>query len=121
MADEPREGDQPLPVPNDGPSMHDLVIEDLAKCLAPSRQKDAACALLLERKRIGLERYNSLLQAGNGRNWHRDLTEELGDAAVYARQGRVELEVETELDEIYWSILHLLCRVAEHEARRSAS
>lgn len=63
------EHDQPLPVPTDGPSMHDLVAADLA-----------------DRKALGLRKYGSLLQAYNGRSAIRDLYEELLDATVYARQ-----------------------------------
>lgn len=81
-----RPGDQPLPVPNGGPSMHDLVIADL-ECWPESDEVLAAVrGLLEERKRTGLERYGALLQAGNGRDARRDLLEELADAAVYARQ-----------------------------------
>lgn len=89
-AEHPRPGDQQLPVPNDGPSMHDLVVSDL-DCWPESDETLAAIrALLEERKRIGLERYGSLLQAGNGRDARRDLIEELADAVVYAHQVHVE-------------------------------
>lgn len=82
-----RPGDQQLPVPNDGPSMHDLVIADLQRYPASSDpERQAVIDLLAARKRIGLERYGSLLQARNGRDARRDLLEELADAAVYARQ-----------------------------------
>lgn len=86
MADELRPGDQPLPVPNDGPSMHDLVIADLEDWAVASSEAETVRALLAERKRIGLERYGSVLQARNGRNARRDLLEELADAVVYGRQ-----------------------------------
>jgi hypothetical protein len=67
--------------------MHDLVIEDLERYPARSDpERRAVIALLAERKRVGLERYGSLLQAGNGRDARRDLLEELADAAVYAKQ-----------------------------------
>ena len=92
MADEPREGDQPLPVPNNGPSMHDLVIEDLDRWPVRSSVRDGIRELLAERKRIGFERYGSYLQAGNQRDWLRDLREELADALVYARQGLEEAD-----------------------------
>ena len=63
------ETDQQLPIPNDGPSIHDLVAEDLA-----------------DRKRHGLRKYNSLLQAFNGRSALQDAYEECLDLAVYLRQ-----------------------------------
>ncbi len=61
--------EQPMPLPNDGPSMHDLVCQDM-----------------MARKALGLSRYGSLLQANNGRDALRDLYEELLDAACYIRQ-----------------------------------
>jgi transcriptional regulator with XRE-family HTH domain len=93
MPEQPRPGDQPLPVANDGPSMHDLVIEDLDRWPVSSSTQVAIRELLAERKRLGLERYGSLLQRGNGRDWLRDLREECADALVYARQGLEELGV----------------------------
>lgn len=59
----------PVPVPNDGPSMHDLVCQDITA-----------------RKAFGLARYGSLLQAGNGRDSLRDAYEEVLDLACYLRQ-----------------------------------
>jgi len=68
MSDE-YDGTQPLPVPNDGPSMHDLVIQDIQ-----------------ERKAFGLRKYGALLQVNNGRDALQDLYDELLDAIVYVRQ-----------------------------------
>jgi hypothetical protein len=62
-----RPGDQPLPIPNENPSTHDLAI-----------------ARLQARKELGLSRYGSLLQGFNGRSFLKDLIEELIDAVVYA-------------------------------------
>lgn len=73
MAEELRDGDQPLPVPNSGDSMHDRAIERLERAIARLR----------DRKGIGFERYDSLLQEFNGRDYLRDLAEELGDATAY--------------------------------------
>jgi hypothetical protein len=81
-----RPGDQQLPVPNDGPSMHDLVIADLGGWPESMSARNAIRDLLAARKRLGLERYGSILQSHNGRDAKRDLSEELADAAVYARQ-----------------------------------
>lgn len=61
--------EQPMPIPNSNPSVHDLVTADIA-----------------ERRRIGLERYNSLLQAHNGRDALWDAYEEVLDLACYLRQ-----------------------------------
>jgi hypothetical protein len=69
------ETDQVAPIPNDGPSMHDLVAADM-----------------MERKAHGLRKYNSLLQAFNGRSALRDAYEEVLDLAVYLRQALEEQE-----------------------------
>jgi hypothetical protein len=106
-----RPGDQQLPVPTGGPSMHDLVIQDLVHWPPPAAEKEAVAALLAARKQLGLDRYGSLLQAGNQRDWRRDLSEELADAAVYARQGLEELGAGPEHDtltEAYNQIVDLL-------------
>ena len=84
-----RPGDQPLPVPNDGPSMHDLVCEDL-KHRPWLLQAGAVAVDVQARKLLGLERYDSLLQAHNGRDALLDLYEELLDAVAYARQVQEE-------------------------------
>lgn len=66
--------DQVAPIPNDGPSCHDLVMEDLTA-----------------RKQFGLRKYNSLLQPNNGRSMLQDAYEEVLDLAVYLR-GALEEE-----------------------------
>lgn len=66
--------DQVAPVPNDGPSCHDLVRADLEA-----------------RKEFGFNKYQSLLQPFNGRSFLQDVYEELLDAAVYIR-GLIEEE-----------------------------
>jgi hypothetical protein len=108
-----RPGDQQLPVPNDGPSMHDLVITDLGVWTVPHRE--AVQDLLLKRKRVGFERYGSYLQSGNKRDWWRDLAEELADAAVYAKQGICELgdDAPAELGQVYRLILRALSRAVK--------
>lgn len=69
-----RPGDQPLPTPGHGESMHDLVAE-----------------ILQARKEIGIERYNSILQAFNGRDAGQDAIEEVLDLSVYLMQWNVEM------------------------------
>jgi hypothetical protein len=68
-----RPGDQPLPVPNELPTIHDLVMDDVHA-----------------RKVLGTERYGQALQPFNGRDVLRDAYEELLDAAVYMRQAMYE-------------------------------
>ena len=60
---------EPPPKPNGLPSMHDLVMQDMA-----------------ERRKFGFDKYKSLLQPFNGRDPLKDLYEELLDATVYVRQ-----------------------------------
>lgn len=67
---------QPDPTPNESPSMHDLVSEDLQK-----------------RKEFGLAKYGTALQANNGRDALQDAYEEVLDLAVYLRQAIEERKV----------------------------
>ena len=60
---------EPNPVPNSNPSIHDLVVKDIE-----------------DRKRFGLEKYGTLLQAGNGRKGLVDAYQEILDLVVYLRQ-----------------------------------
>lgn len=61
-----RKDTQAPPIPNDGPSMHDYVIEEVRK-----------------RKELGLREYGTLLQPNNGRDMLQDCLEEIIDLAVY--------------------------------------
>lgn len=66
---------EPSPVANDRPSIHDLVIADIQ-----------------DRKQFGLEKYGTLLQAGNGRRGLVDAYQEILDLVVYLRQYIEEAE-----------------------------
>lgn len=68
-----RPGDQPLPIVNDLPFVQDAVIADIE-----------------ERRRIGIERYGTPLQAHNGRDALRDAYEEALDLAMYLKQAIME-------------------------------
>jgi hypothetical protein len=61
--------EQPNPIPNTSTPIVDLVMEDMK-----------------ERKRLGIERYGTPLQANNGRDALRDAYEEALDLAIYLRQ-----------------------------------
>lgn len=63
-----REGDQPLPQKNDLPCVQDMVMADIEA-----------------RKALGICRYGTVLQPHNGRNYLKDVYEELLDAAIYVR------------------------------------
>lgn len=61
--------DQPPPKPVAGPAIQDLVLEDI-----------------IERKRVGIERYGQPVLPHNGRDALVDLYQELLDAVMYTRQ-----------------------------------
>jgi hypothetical protein len=68
-----REGDQPLPVPNDEQDIQSQVIADI-----------------VERRQVGIKRYGTALQPHNGRDALRDAYEEALDLAMYLKQLMVE-------------------------------
>lgn len=70
-----REGDQPLPLGNDLPSMHEKAIDALR-----------------DRLELGKKRYGQPLQPANGRNAILDAFEEALDGAAYGAQADFEQE-----------------------------
>lgn len=84
-----RPGAQPLPTTSDREGAHDALLRE--------HLRDA----VTDRKMLGLTRYHSLLQAGNGRDSLRDAVEEALDLAAYLQvwtQARDEaLELLSEL------------------------
>jgi hypothetical protein len=126
-----RSGDQPLPQSGTGPSIHDLVCDDIRTRWAGGRignvpvapAIDAVTASLQARKRLGFERYGRLLQAGNGRDAIRDLREEVEDAVVYCRQlieeGDLTGEHWAELAVMYDGLIAMLFRVRQLEQARA--
>lgn len=75
---------EPPPTATDGPSMHDLVCDDLQ-----------------ERKRFGLAKYGTTLQAHNGRRSLVDAYQEALDLAAYLRQALEEHGDYAALDDLY--------------------
>lgn len=71
---------QPAPVQTGGPSIHDLVIADLIR-----QGHHALAAEMLDRKRLGLAKYGTILQAGNCRDPLLDAFQESGDHLAYVR------------------------------------
>jgi hypothetical protein len=115
--------DQAAPVPNEHPSMHDLVVRDLSSrdlrwdlSIGRARRiRDEVCDDLAARKAFGLAKYGTPLQPFNGRDMLRDLYDELLDASVYAR-GRMCEVLEDGLEwpvlaEVYETIVLDLVRV----------
>jgi len=87
-------GGQPTPVATDGPSMHDLVISQLRDAYhEPAQERyEALIRVLRERRVLGLERYGTILQASNGRDFLRDALDEVVDLVVYLRGAIQEYE-----------------------------
>lgn len=70
-----REGDQPLPIPNDETDIQTLVMRDIE-----------------DRRELGIRRYGTALQPHNGRDALQDAYEEAIDLAMYLKQLIVERE-----------------------------
>lgn len=86
---------EPDPVPNDGVSMHDLVIVDIQNySVEIEEEHKEACSNvvgdIIDRRQFGLDKYGTLLQAGNGRNALLDAYQEVQDMLVYLKQAIVE-------------------------------
>lgn len=118
--------DQPAPEPTGGESMHDLVAGDLTIWWPESVGVTWMRAELAERKRIGLERYGTLLQAGNGRDALVDAFQESLDLVVYLRQALAEFgwpdgRPTHGLLEAYVSALRTAIRVGGLTRRRAES
>lgn len=71
--DKTREGDQPLPIPNDHIDIQSMVMEDIK-----------------QRREVGIQRYGTALQPHNGRDALQDAYEEAIDLTMYLKQLIVE-------------------------------
>lgn len=87
-----RPGDQPLPMPNAFPFIHDLMVRDINEIFSLTETKHTLTADVLARKALWERRYGTPLQPFNGRNVVLDAYEELLDAAAYLRQALYEAE-----------------------------
>lgn len=82
---------QPAPVKSDRDAIQDLVVADLKTPFQLMRvevEEDVQWVTqdIEDRKRVGLERYGTLLQAFNGRDALMDAYQEALDLMVYSRQ-----------------------------------
>lgn len=68
--------EQPRPMPNDHVVVQDELVE-----------------LIKQRKQLGVERYNTVLQAGNGRDMLQDALEESLDLSIYLMGVKVAQEL----------------------------
>lgn len=95
--------DQPKPKPNDGASIHDLVIADVQ-----------------QRKDFGLEKYGTLLQAGNLRDAIKDSYEEILDHVCYMRAYLEETKDAVVLTRDVAEAIERTLRVLAVEANKAA-
>lgn len=78
---------QPQPEPNNGPSCHDLAVQRLRELeVITKADLSYAIAAIEARKQMGIEKYGTILQRGNGRNPIADACQELTDALAYFAQ-----------------------------------
>lgn len=119
--------EQPPPTPNDEPHIADIVCADLTRSAHLGAGRRAIAAEVRHRKRLGIQRYGTPLQAHNGRFALADLLDELVDALQYARQHLVEVEG-TDPDDpdlgamrtVYADLCSLAVAVHGHKVRRVA-
>lgn len=109
--------EQPMPVRNGRPSVQSMVRADLGTMarLGPARWSVAAD--VQAREQVGIERYQTSLQAFNGRDCLRDAYEECVDGVVYLRQAIEEAPARgwdvTALKALYGRALAMACAVRE--------
>lgn len=99
---------QPDPIHNAHRSVHDEVIALLEQVSGPDHDTGAVIAAMQERKRKGLETYNTILQPFNGRDALQDALEELLDAAAYMQQRLLELGDAWAASKEYAVLQHML-------------
>ena len=114
------------PVPTGGPSMHDVVIEELTAgdhvvgtTGLTTTRRQALCRTLEQRKQLGLERYGTILQAHNGRDQLQDSVDELADGIVYTRALITEYEdgVHTPLSSVELTLIRAAYALTLEAAR----
>ena len=92
---------------SDGPSIHDLVVHRFGN------KGHLVLQDVLDRKRVGFERYGTMLQANNGRDPVKDMYQELLDALVYGQQVLVEHEGLRVFESITEDIFRICCCIRE--------
>lgn len=104
---------QPDPLPTGGRPVAALVRKDVKAWFSGSEYVQQA---LLGREQLGIARYGTTLQAGNGRDWLLDAFEEALDLVQYLRQG---LEEGSGVYTNYMQALHLAMSLGGQMQRRS--
>lgn len=87
------------PIPTHDPSKPDIwaAVIDFATYHGYNRKLVAA---MRDRRNLGIQRYGTPLQAGNGRDAKRDLCEELLDATAYAAQDAIERSPDAQINAV---------------------
>jgi hypothetical protein len=100
--------DQPTPTSSDRPHISDIVAAELR---ATGHGIDLAIADDIDaRKQLGISRYGTALQAGNGRDALVDAYQEALDLAVYVQQAVEEGRVDRECGGLLASDARNACR-----------
>lgn len=82
---------EPAPKEGDGESCHDIAIARMRELAVTSLSSYSyATACLESRKGLGLQKYGTVLQKGNGRDSLIDTAQELTDALAYLAQAGME-------------------------------
>lgn len=104
---------EPEPIHNFNPSVHDLLVNDakhlvmgFGSCRIEDTKRNQMIDLFRERKRYGLNKYGTVLQAENGRDFLRDALDEIVDCLAYVRMGLEENPLDHDLDRAYTSCIH---------------
>lgn len=101
----------PSPAPEGAVSVHDLVLRDLEALFPRAVGLTKALDAMADRKAFGLKKYGEILHTENGRDYVRDVDDELCDLAVYLR-ALVERHPDLKpiFAEDYEAVLRLLIR-----------
>jgi hypothetical protein len=93
---------EPKPQPNDNPAIWTLVLEDVPYVFPRADQGDVVAILRADmhaRDEMGRAKYNTPLQAHNGRNPWTDAYQEALDGCAYSRQMLEEARSDAERNE----------------------
>lgn len=116
---------EPEPVHNFNPSVHDLLVNDakhrimgFGSARVNDFIKQQMVDLFRARKAFGLQKYGTILQAENGRDFLNDSLEETVDQLVYVRQGLEENPDDEVLKEAYRLSVAVLRELLVFKTRR---
>lgn len=115
---------EPEPVHNFNPSVHDLLVNDAkhhSLGFGIQRISDSLVEQMIDlfraRKAYGLNKYGTILQAENGRDFTKDAIDEIVDFLAYVRQGLEEHPKDIPLSESYAMGVRALKHILIHRER----